>query len=233
MKAFVITLKNDKYSEKNADRCIKTANEIGRINVDKFYGVDKAEAFKKLEELNLEWTWADGNTREIECPVTGLKQFPYTTNDLRAKIGCSLSHYLLWKKCAEENEPFLILEHDAVFVRKFPKFEFKGVCQINDPRGATRKGTWWSNHMKQRGTKGVHTKTWVTSNKERTIPDGLAGNSAYVINPHAAMDLTMMMENLGVWPNDALMCKQLFPYLEEYYPFITEAQQTKSTTTGK
>jgi GR25 family glycosyltransferase involved in LPS biosynthesis len=32
-------------------------------------------------------------------------------------IGCFLSHFYLWKKCIELNEPILILEHDAEIIR--------------------------------------------------------------------------------------------------------------------
>ena len=104
---------------------------------------------------------------------------------------------------------------------------------MNDPAGATRKGAWWGQQMKQRGTIGAHPKTWVTTKAERKIPDGLAGNSAYMIKPWAAKELINKFKELGVWPNDATMCKQLFPYLEEYYTFITKVNQTQSTTVGK
>jgi GR25 family glycosyltransferase involved in LPS biosynthesis len=230
MKAYVITLMNNEYSNQVADRCIASAAQFG-LGVEKFYGIEKERALSVMTGCELEWTWAKDNTQERYCPVTGLYQFPYTTSDFRAKVGCSMSHYLLWKRCVEFDEPLLILEHDAVFLRPLPEVEFKGICQINDPAGATRKGSWWSGQMKKRGGEGVFEKTWVTAEKERHIPDGLAGNSAYMIKPHAAQELINKFHELGVWPNDAVMCKQLFPYLEEYYPFITKVVQTRSTTT--
>ena len=61
-------------------------------------------------------------------------------------------------------------------------------------------------------------------------PDGLAGNSAYLLKPWAAEDLVMAFKTYGVWPNDATMCRQLFPYLEELYPFVTRVRQTESTS---
>lgn len=231
MKAFVITLKGNLYSESKADTCISTGASCG-VQVEKFYGVDKEHAYEVMHEEGLEWTWANNNEEARTCPTTGLYQFPYTASDLRAKMGCSMSHYLLWKRCVELDEPILILEHDTVFIRQLPKIDFRGICQINDPAGATRKGAWWSQQMKQRGGEGVFEKTWVTAEKERHIPDGLAGNSAYMIKPWAAQELVNTFHELGVWPNDATMCKQLFPCLEEYYPFITKAVQTKSTSQG-
>lgn len=231
MKAFVITLKNDAYSNQVADRCIQSAAAVG-LAVEKFLGVDKEMAEHVMADHQLKWTWANNNTSDALCPITGLHQFPYRTNDLRAKIGCSMSHFLLWKHCVDINQPILILEHDAVFLRPLPEFEFKGICQINDPAGCTRRGGWWSQQMIKRGGAGAFEKTWVTTPDERKIPDGLAGNSAYVIKPHAAQDLINKYHELGVWPNDATMCKQIFPYLEEYYPFVTKVVQTKSTTIG-
>jgi len=231
MKAFVITLKDNEYSNKVADRCIESAAKFGLV-VEKFYGVDREEAKQFMTDEGLEWTWANNNTEEIICKKTKLRMHPYRTSDLRAIIGCSMSHYSLWKKCVELNEPILILEHDSVFLRDFPKgIEFYGICQINDPMGATRKGGLWSKQMKIRGTVGVHPKTWITTKDERHIPDGLAGNSAYLIKPWAAQGLIDKFYEIGVWPNDATMCQQLFPYLEEYYPFITKPIQGRSTTT--
>ena len=29
------------------------------------------------------------------------------------------SHYMLWRKCVTENKPIMILEHDAIFTKKF------------------------------------------------------------------------------------------------------------------
>ena len=230
MKAFVITLKDNQYSNKVADRCIQTAAKFGLV-VEKFYGVNKERAKQFMYDEGLEWTWANNNTEETFCKKTGLRMHPYRTGDLRAVIGCSMSHYFLWKKCIELDEPILILEHDSVFLRALPEIEFNGICQINDPMGATRKGAQWSRQMSSRGTVGVHSKTWITSKDEKHIPDGLAGNSAYLIKPWAARELVDKFYEIGVWPNDATMCQQLFPYLEEYYPFITKPIQGKSTTT--
>jgi GR25 family glycosyltransferase involved in LPS biosynthesis len=231
MNAFVIVIKNDPYSESVGRSCIETGKSHG-IDVLRFDAITVNDVPRCLDELQLQWTWAgENNNTNMTCKKTGLKNFPYKTSDIRKKIACSLSHYYLWSKCVQDDEPMLILEHDSVFINDFPhNIKFNGICQINDPAGATRKGSWWSNEMKKRGTVGAHEKTWVTSLEERDIPDGLAGNSAYLIKPWAALELIDWTRVLGIWPNDAVMCKQLCPYLEEYYPFITKVQQDRSTT---
>lgn len=168
-----------------------------------------------MDRHGLEWTWGTDNV---------LKHHSYGGNHA-ARVGCAMSHYLLWLRCAELQRPMLILEHDAVFIAPFEDFEFSAVCQINDPRGATPRGDWWSDVMARRGP-GVFQKTRVLDDPR---PDGLAGNSAYVIKPHAAERLIDLYRTIGVWPNDATMCRQLVDGLEERYPFITRVEPEMST----
>jgi GR25 family glycosyltransferase involved in LPS biosynthesis len=230
MKAFVIAIAT-KYSMACATRCVESAALHG-LEVKLFEGIGREDAIRVMEDHGLKWTWAENNTKKTTCPITGLAQFPYTTADLRARIGCAMSHFALWSRCVAMDESILVLEHDSVFLRPLPVFDFKGLCMINDPAGATRRGHEWSRIMRERGTEGVHEKTWVTAPHERNIPDGLAGNSAYLVKPFAAAELIEKYRTIGVWPNDATMCKQLFPYLEEYYPFVTRVRQTISTTSS-
>ena len=212
--AFAITLEGHAYSEASAARCIETAAEHG-LAVQKFRAVPACEAEAVMQAHGLRWTWGYGGS---------LKHHPYPGGRL-ARIGCAMSHYLLWKKCAEEGE-MLILEHDAVFQRRLPDIEWKGICQINDPTGATPKGAWWAEQMGKRGP-GVWPKTRIFDDSR---PDGLAGNSAYLLKPWAAKGLIEAYQQQGVWPNDATMCIQHFPYLQELYPFITRVEQKESTT---
>ena len=146
MISFVITLENHEYSEAKAQRCIETAEFFG-LAVQRFKAVGSAVALEVMGEAGLRWTWTQSAVRF--CHKTGLRQHPY--GDLLPKIGCSLSHYLLWQRCVELDQPILILEHDAVFLRPLPEIEFNGICQINDPAGATHQGAWWSEQMVKRG----------------------------------------------------------------------------------
>jgi len=216
LKAYVITLEGHAYSEASALRCIQSANGI---EVQRWYAVNAAMADYYADMYALSWTWRDSG----HCPKTGLKFHRYGGGN--ARLGCALSHYMLWLLCAE-TEPMLILEHDAVFLRPFEPFEFDKICQVNDPRGATPRGDWWSDEMAKRGD-GVWPKTHVL---EHPRPDGLAGNSAYVIKPEGAKELIDLVGRVGLWPNDALICRQLVPGLQELYPFLTRVQQEQSTT---
>ena len=63
------------------------------------------------------------------------------------------------------------------------------------------------------------------------VPQGLAGNSAYVIKPEGAKKMLALADEHGMWPNDALMCKQLIPTLGVTRNFYTRVQGLRSTTT--
>jgi GR25 family glycosyltransferase involved in LPS biosynthesis len=72
----------------------------------------------------------------------------------------------------------------------------------------------------------------VPSIDEFNVPQGLAGNSAYIIKPAGAQNLLKAVKEYGAWPNDAIMCKQLIPNMGVTRSFYTKVQGLPSTTTG-
>ncbi|RLA22901.1 MAG: hypothetical protein DRQ63_12225 [Gammaproteobacteria bacterium] len=227
MRARVIVIEGDDYSETVGQRCIDSGKKYGVI-VEKFKAVTKYTVEELMLNMDVHWVWAGvSNDRKRICPNTNLVQFPYTCADLRTKKACSMSHYFLWKQCEHSDEPMLILEHDAIFVRELPNVDFKSIYQINNPVGCTPQGGTWRAQMQLAG-EGVRQKTIIHYKDDR--PDGLAGNSAYMMQPWAATKAIDLFECVGVWPNDATLCRQLFTDLEEYYPFIVETRQERSTT---
>jgi hypothetical protein len=107
--------------------------------------------------------------------------------------------------------------------------EFKGgILGLNDPRGATRRSDVFHNVASSKmGLQDVPTVD------DMQVPQGLAGNSAYLITPTAAKKLLDKVREVGIWANDALMCKQFFPWMQVVYPYYTTIQRgLKSTTTS-
>jgi len=227
MKAFVITLFNDKYSVQSAENTLKTARQM---NDDLHIEMVRAVTPDKIKDNTYSYP-KEGETKTYE----GMTLVGYKAKDVGKKVACSLSHMHLWNKCVEMDEPIMILEHDAVFTRKFrlgkllDAIEDGDIVMINDPRGATRRGTVYHENI-IRWDKGLNTIDGVNTADEN-VPDGLAGNSAYIITPSAAKKAIELQSTIGIWPNDALLCKQLFPRnLKSYYPYITKVNQLKSTT---
>jgi len=229
MKAFVITLFNDKYSVESAEKTIKTARQM---NDDLHIEMVRATTPKQVNEYNYSYP-VEGETSEYE----GMTLVGYKAKDIDKKIACSISHMKLWEKCVEMDEAIMILEHDSVFTRKFKlgklmnEIQDGDIVMVNDPRGATRRSQLYHENI-IRWDKGVNEIDGVNQDGENN-PDGLAGNSAYIITPAAAKKAIELQTSIGIWPNDALLCKQLFPKkLKSYYPYITRVEQKKSTTTG-
>ena len=228
MKAFVITLFNDKYSVQSAENTLKTARQM---NDDLHIEMVRAVTPDKIKDNTYSYP-KEGETSTYE----GMTLVGYKAKDVGKKIACSLSHMHLWNKCVEMDEPIMILEHDAVFTRKFKLgklmnlIEDGDIVMINDPRGATRRGQLYHDNI-IRWDYGLNDIDGVNGPDEN-VPDGLAGNSAYIITPSAAKKAIELQSTIGIWPNDALLCKQLFPrQLKSYYPYITKVVQKRSTTT--
>ena len=122
-----------------------------------------------------------------------------------------------------------------------------GICGINSPIGATRKALILDskiknavNNFKNPSEININTKIvreaivtipYVDEPDDIPLPSGLPGNSAYVIKPWAAKKLLEKTSEIGIWPNDALMCRQFFPWLQHYFPYFTKVQGSASTTT--
>jgi GR25 family glycosyltransferase involved in LPS biosynthesis len=66
---------------------------------------------------------------------------------------------------------------------------------------------------------------------EEHIPQGIAGNSAYIMKPSGAKKMLDLVAQFGLWPNDAIMCRQLVPTLGVTKTFFTGVQGLPSTTT--
>lgn len=252
MKAYIITMVNDHDSTVAARRVLQSIYST-ESQLDPFIypAVTPATLEQKMKSLfgqallpNIRWTYPTKEEENRYDLRTGLQLSFYPTKNIQKRIACTLSHYSLWLECYKNNEPIMILEHDALFTRKFEynriETRFTGdILGLNDPIGATRKASKF--HFKLKTTfderwsgkpktpyAEVYEAPWIDNN---IIPQGIAGNSAYIIKPEGAAELIKLTAENGLWPNDAIMCKQLMPgKLQVCYPYITKVQGLKSTT---
>ena len=196
-------------------------------------GTSITDAMFEVFGNSVRWTWPTENGETFICFRTGLHLKQYPAIDQRRVKACALSHFSLWAKCIDLDEPIVVLEHDAYFTRKFDPDNYAdeewGVIGLNDPRGNTRKGQKFDS-MISRQT-GLQRVPKIDDASEPPLPMGIAGNSAYIIRPHAAKDLLAKTLEVGMWPNDAIMCRQVFPWLRVTYPYYTNVQAGISTTT--
>ena len=231
MRAFAIVVPDNKTSmagfQELKDSYDKYGHNDGLI-MHEAIAVDKVEMIAAGNGLNWNYPW-EGKVSDLK---SGLIKSAYTTADPRKRISCFVSHWYLWQKCVKLNEMILILEHDSRFIKKLPadstfaRADFD-IIGINDPSMATRKSKIYHDMILER----VDFFQPVPRIDEFNIPQGLAGNSAYVIKPAGAKLMLELSQEYGMWPNDALMCYQLVPKLGVTRNFYTRIQGLRSTTT--
>jgi len=228
MKTFCIALPESNLTE---------LRNSSNLEIETFSAVLPFETTKIMRKKRLRWTYPWESPRHDLS--SGLYLTPYATKVKEKRIACFLSHLQLWENCVEDNVPYIILEQDAVFQRKF---EHEQVLQMSDyhfislnepQRGATPKADVYRKWIEEnyKGTNGVGIAP-VPYVRPTELPAGLPGHSAYYIKPEGAKKMLHLVKRYGCWPNDSIMCKQLLPkQMGCLYPFITKVKKGVSTTT--
>lgn len=185
MKCFIISLSNIESSISSAIRMIPILKSYG-FKVRLFegtYGNDAENMFRLQKRTLHPYDHLDNPTKiNRKTTSAGVK-------------GCFYSHYRLWEKCVEFDEPIWIFEDDVLFVRKYHPVDFDDVL-------ITVLGSWLVD-------------TDIMAEPETDIPSALefAGpclpcSPGYAIKPHAALKLLKEYENTYL-PSDVAVKSSL------------------------
>lgn len=230
MKAYTIVIKDHRVSESGYKELLRSSNEAGNsFAIEKFDAVTPRDVDGLMLDLGIEWTWP--HTGSEKDQKTGITKIGYGGRDPKRRRACGMSHYMLWKHCAETDEPLLIFEHDAIFNTKLNCQHLIDssyqVIGLNDPFGATRLPNKYDDVVQ----KSIEEILPVPKIDKENVAQGIAGNSAYMIKPVGAQKLLDLVQEHGMWNNDAIMCQQLMPDMigvtKTYY---TRVQNLPSTT---
>ncbi len=199
IKAYVITIMDNKRSLQVAKRCVKHAAYYD-IDVKLFEATTpKDKPIKMLKALNIE---PAGFTEVYSRPDRCMSAF--------------LSHHRLWEKCAEENnEPYIIFEHDAIMTGQLgimPRIHWDAPVLVSI--GAPSYGKF--NVPSKLGLNKLMSKQY------------LPGAHAYIINPQAAKAL-IDRAKIDASPTDVFIHNDRFNFLHELYPYIAEAKDNFTT----
>lgn len=151
MKAFIIHLPKIESSLNSAVQVFRTLSSYG-IEAHLFegtYGNDAKELFKKDERKIAKYSiktelispnefksrFPDEPIPENAVGISIRKLLDHTNPKVLKTIrpgvvGCFYSHYRLWQKCIELNEPILIFEDDVLFEREFIPVEWEEVLLL-------------------------------------------------------------------------------------------------------
>lgn len=172
MKAFIITLSKVDSSYQSALLTQQALSEIG-IQAEMFegsYGDVIQREYQAIGRKCHSW-----GLKGPGQPFSDQKKADLTTPGV---IGCFDSHYRLWQKCVELNEPIMIFEDDIIVYRPFVPVEFDDVLSIAFSHA--KKMIRYQDYLDS--PSGDHR---AMSYGQSSMP----GNGAYCIKPHAAAKL--------------------------------------------
>ena len=228
MKAVSIVIKDNAISEFGYSKLVESSKAVGNdFDIVRWDAItpDKADDFMQISGIKWNYPWEG----EVVDFATGLKKSAYKTANPKARIACACSHYYMWLTSVTSDTTILVLEHDAKFINKidFDPNDVKAeILGINNPLGATRKSQLYYDLIMQ-SSASYQLVPWIDN---AYVPQGLAGNSAYIIKPAGAKKLLDLVKQYGLWPNDAIMCRQLVSRMGVTRKFYTNIQGLKSTT---
>jgi len=161
MKKFIIILKNNKNSEFYGNNAFLSGKNFC-WDLEIFNAINGEK--ESLADYNLHTT-----NSSKKCKLSFNRP---------GVVGCFLSHYNLWMKCVELDEPIGIFEHDVIFQKPFSNnIEFNEILKLDKLQKGKNYGTgdWWE------------------------------GSHAYFISPLGAKKLINWVKTNGVWPSDVLL----------------------------
>lgn len=234
-KGYVITIPDSELSNSASDKCIRTwSKHVSRDypypTIEKWNACTPDDVNLLTSLLNLKWNYPwQGQVADFN---SGLTKSAYKTNNPEAVIACAVSHYQIWKQAAELNESYIVMEHDCVWTKDFDvsiveesKYNIVG---LNSPFKATRRASRFDEIVKQGPKDSIIDVPIIDDIK---VPQGLAGNSCYYVNPTGAQALVDAVLYYGLWPNDAIMCRQLIHNMGVTTTYYSSVQGLPSTTT--
>ena len=188
-KTFVIAIKGHAVSENQLQDCLISAEKFN-WNVETFWGVDGRTITDNT------WT-TEGIFPRLDKP----------TMSRPGVQGCFLSHWALWKKCIELNEPIIILEHDAVIQGQWQPLEInESIIKLH-------------RYYKQKNPKyDEDTGLWSAS------------GHAYCLLPTHANILIKFVKNKGAFEADRIIGDKVIPFKHLGKPSLVERQNSFSTT---
>ncbi len=163
MKSFSIVLKNYQKSEYFFAFALESSKNFN-WNLHRFDAIDGRNISSKF--------LSDHNLKICTAHKKFVKQF-----ERPGVLGCFLSHYFLWNKCIELNEPIGIFEEDVIFLAPPIDFDIIDVLKFEKKKQGKDyiSGSWWE------------------------------GAYAYAVTPSGAKKLIAWTKEYGMLPADVML----------------------------
>lgn len=219
MKCYIIRLEENLHSCKMAQECYDQAVIHGL----------QPEFFKAI----------NGNDTESHYSHTGIIRAKKFKKNRLGVRGCFFSHYYLWKKCVELNEPIIILEHDGYIVKEFNDTildSFSDVLKLDrhDPYSKS-----YDILVQQEIDTPVTVIDYINPKPKAGGINYFKGAYSYIIKPNAAQKLINYITDNGHLPADQqirepiLELKVTVPTVARLHPFYALGNNINSASLTK
>jgi hypothetical protein len=189
-KTFVIALKGHLVSEKQLQDCLESAKKFN-WNLEIFWGT------KGIDITDEDWL------------TIGVKPLYHKkTMDRPGTWGCFFSHWHLWNKCVEIQEPIVILEHDAVITNFWKPIELNSLTKLHE-------------HLKLKSS-----RKWIDPDSGKCS----SSTHAYCLSPDHAKKLIDFSKTVGAFATDRMIGDKVLPIAHSGKPSLVVVQNTFSTT---
>ena len=198
------------------------------INLER--SVERREIMsEKMAKAGVEFEFFNAVDASIENFIMSERAVPEVTKRrkgyalLPSEVACYASHYLLWEKCVELNEPIVVLEDNIDLVEG-----------VNDVLSELRKFSSKYSYIKLSATLKGRRFTPIERVSEQyrvgIYNRGTSGATGYILSPIAARAFISYSESF-VFPCDDLMEKPWLHHIQAYsvYPSLCWRAKIAST----
>jgi hypothetical protein len=191
-KTFVIALKNHPISEEQLSDCLTSAKKFDWL-IEIFWGINGRTITEK--------SWTDIGVKPLYHKGSMTKPGTW---------GCFFSHWHLWNRCVDLNEPLVILEHDAVIEDRWRSFNLKSLTKLHENYSLNDRDHW-TDEDSGLGSSSLH---------------------AYCISPEAAQKMINFSRKVGAYAADRMIGDKVLAFEHLELPTLVSRQNSYSTTEG-
>lgn len=187
MKSYIIHLPKIETSLTSALKVKTQLDSFGMENelFEGSYGDKTREKYLSVNRRLHPWTF-----KGPDNPFTEEQRDAATSPGI---MGCFDSHYRLWEKCIELNEPILIFEDDVMLSRPYMPVEWDDVLSVAFSHA--KKMLLYIEHLESSNGPAVAAPYGQSS---------MPGNGGYAIKPHAAKILVEEYKNTFLPADNAI-----------------------------
>jgi Glycosyltransferase family 25 (LPS biosynthesis protein) len=202
-KAYIIRVKDHERSELLAKNCAESCDKV-----------------KMPYEF---WDAYNGLDSELKAPIHHgqfMNMVKITDHYMtRGEVACALSHISLWVKCVEQDQPLVVLEHDAVMVQPYRQHAvFNSICYLG------------SNEQVNQGWAVLPTPPHASEGPNYHF---ICRAHAYAIDPAVAKNMLAHVLKYGInAPLDIMLRTDVFP-VHQIGIFAYDAKDGQTTILGR